>query len=92
MNWKVRLRNKNWWLTIIPAILLLVQVVAAPFGYDFELGVLNEQLVAIINAAFAVLVLLGVTNDPTTEGMGDSERAMTYEMPYPKNVEGGDDL
>ena len=90
MNWKVRIRNKRWWLTMIPAVLLLIQVIAAPFGYDFEFGVLNEQLVAIINAVFAVLVLLGVTNDPTTEGFGDSERAMTYTEPYPKDTEGGE--
>ena len=91
MNWRVRFKNKNWWLAIVPAILLLVQVVAAPFGYTFELGVLNEQLVAIINAAFAVLVLLGITTDPTTEGVGDSERAMTYTEPYPKTKDGDED-
>lgn len=91
MNWKIRIRNRNWWLAIVPAALLLVQVVAAPFGYDFELGPLNEQLVAIVNAAFAVLVLLGITTDPTTEGIGDSERAMTYEVPYPKQQDGDED-
>lgn len=91
MNWRVRFKNKNWWLAIVPAVLLLAQVVAAPFGYTFELGVLNEQLVAIINAAFAVLVLLGITTDPTTEGVGDSERAMTYTEPYTKPKDGDED-
>lgn len=91
INWKVRIKNKTWWLAIVPAILLLIQVVAAPFGYRFELGALNDQLIAIINAVFAVLVLLGVTADPTTEGYGDSERAMTYEVPYPKPATGEDD-
>jgi len=89
MNWKVRIKNRNWWLAFIPAVLLLVQVIAAPFGYSFEIGALNEQAVGIINAIFAVLVLLGVVNDPTTEGFGDSERAMTYEVPYPKKVDDG---
>ena len=57
MNWIVRLKNKTFWLSLVPAVLLLVQVVAAPFGYEWDFGVLNEQLAAIINAAFAVLAL-----------------------------------
>lgn len=91
INWKVRVRNRSWWLAIVPAVLLLAQVVAVPFGYRFEIGVLNEQLIAIVNAAFAVLALLGVVNDPTTEGVSDSERAMTYEVPYPRKEDGDDD-
>ena len=38
INWKVRLRNKTFWLSLIPAALLLVQVVAAVFGYTLDLG------------------------------------------------------
>ena len=53
INWKVRVKNKMFWLALIPAILLVVQVIAAPFGYDFDFVVLNQQLAAIINAIFA---------------------------------------
>lgn len=81
MNWTVRLKNKTFWLSIVPAVLLLVQVVAAPFGYEWDFGVLNEQLAAIINAAFAVLAILGIVTDPTTAGIGDSEQALTYKAP-----------
>lgn len=81
INWKVRIRNKNFWLALIPALLLLVQVVAAPFGYKWDFGVLNQQLAAIINAVFALLSILGVVNDPTTAGSSDSAQAMTYEEP-----------
>ena len=82
MNWTVRLKNKTFWLSLVPAVLLLVQVVAAPFGYEWDFGVLNEQLAAIINAAFAVLTILGIVTDPTTAGVGDSERALTYTTPH----------
>lgn len=82
MNWTVRLKNKTFWLSLVPAVLLLVQVVAAPFGYEWDFGVLNEQLAAIINAAFAVLAILGIVTDPTTAGVGDSERALTYQAPH----------
>nr|DAQ38639.1 MAG TPA: holin [Caudoviricetes sp.] len=34
INWVVRIKNKNFWLAFIPAVLLLVQTVAAVFGYD----------------------------------------------------------
>lgn len=81
INWTVRLRNKTWWLAVIPAVLLLVQAVAAPFGYQWDFGVLNEQIAAIINAAFAVLALVGVVADPTTEGVSDSLQALGYEHP-----------
>lgn len=81
INWTVRLRNKTWWLAVVPAVLLLVQAVAAPFGYQWDFGVLNEQIAAIINAAFAVLALVGVVADPTTEGVSDSPQALGYEHP-----------
>lgn len=81
INWKTRVRNKTFWLALVPAVLLLVQACAAPFGYEWDFAVLNQQLAAIINAAFAVLALLGIVVDPTTEGMGDSAQAMTYDAP-----------
>lgn len=84
INWKVRLKNKNFWLSLIPAVLLLIQVVAAPFGYKWDFGVLGQQLAAIVNAAFAVLAIIGVVTDPTTEGVSDSNQAMTYNDPKKK--------
>lgn len=81
INWKVRIKNKSFWLALIPAVLLLAQVCAAPFGYAWDFGVLSAQLAAIVNALFAVLAILGIVADPTTEGMGDSEQALSYEKP-----------
>lgn len=81
INWTVRLKNKNFWLSLIPAILLLIQVVAAPFGLTLEFGELGNQLLAIVNAIFAVLVILGIVEDPTTAGIKDSAQALTYEEP-----------
>lgn len=81
INWMVRIKSKAFWLAIIPALLLLVQVCAAPFGYEWDFGVLNAQLAAIVNALFAVFAILGIVADPTTKGMSDSEQAMTYDEP-----------
>lgn len=81
INWKVRLKNVNFWLTAIPALLLVLQTLAALFGWQLELGALQEKLLAAINAVFALLAVLGVVNDPTTAGLKDSQRAMGYRRP-----------
>lgn len=60
INWIVRIKNKNFWLTIIPALLLLVQVVAALFGFTLDLGDLGNKLIDVVNALFVVLAILGV--------------------------------
>lgn len=81
INWTVRLKNKAFWMAIIPAVLLLVQVVAAVFGFTIDLGDLGNKLLEVVNAAFAVLAILGVVTDPTTKGIADSDRALTYTEP-----------
>lgn len=81
MNWTVRFKNKTFWITFIPAMLLLIQTVLALFGIEWNYDLLNEQLLAIVNALFVVLTILGVVVDPTTLGVTDSEQALTYEEP-----------
>lgn len=82
INWKVRIANKTFWLSLIPAALLLVQVVASVFGFTLDLGELGNKLLEVVNALFAVLAILGVVNDPTTAGVADSQRAMNYAVPF----------
>lgn len=84
VNWIVRIKNKNFWLVLIPAVLLLVQVIAGVFNFTLDLGELGNKLLAVVNALFAVLSILGVVNDPTTAGFNDSKLAMTYEVPKPE--------
>ena len=81
INWKVRILNKTFWLTLVPALALLLQTFLAVFGVKIELGETIDKLLVFINALFAVFVIVGVVNDPTTAGVSDSTRAMTYERP-----------
>jgi len=81
INWKVRIKNKAFWLAMIPAVLLLVQTVAALFGFALNLGDIGDKLLAVVNAVFALLSILGVVVDPTTQGVSDSQRAMEYTEP-----------
>ena len=82
INWKVRIKNKVFWIALIPAVLLLIQTGCSVFGVELDFGNLQDKLLAVVNALFAVLVILGIVADPTTEGLGDSKRAMTYEEPW----------
>lgn len=81
MNWIVRLKNKNFWLSFIPTVLLLIQAVALVFGFELDFGDLGNQLKEIVNLVFILLALLGVVTDPTTAGVGDSQQALTYKTP-----------
>ncbi len=81
LNWKVRIKNKAFWLALVPALLLLIQAGAAVFGLAIDLEELGNRLLSFVNAAFVLLSLLGVINDPTTQGLSDSQRAMSYDRP-----------
>ncbi|WP_037592627.1 phage holin [Sporosarcina sp. D27] len=73
--------NKLFWLAIVPAFLLVMQIVTGWFGYDFAADVVGEEATGFINAVFALLAILGVVVDPTTDGVEDSKQAMRYHKP-----------
>lgn len=86
INWKVRIRNKQFWVSVIPALALVIQAVAAVFGWTLDFSNMTGRLIAVVDAVFALLVILGIVVDPTTAGVGDSMRAMGYEEPYKDKV------
>ena len=81
INWKVRIKNKNFWLALIPAFLVLVQEILAIFGVTIDIGEIGNKLIDVVNTVFVLLSILGIAIDPTTKGISDSEQAMTYEKP-----------
>lgn len=81
INWGVRFKNKTFWISIVPAVLLLAQEVCGLFGVKLEIAGLSDQLIAIIGTVFAILALMGVVNDPTVATLSDSKLAMTYDTP-----------
>ena len=88
INWKIRLVNKQFWLSLIPALALAAQAVAAVFGWEIDLTTVVGKLLTVVNTVFALLVVLGIVVDPTTEGIGDSERALGYEKPWADGEDG----
>lgn len=81
INWNVRLKNKNFWLALVPALALLFQAFADIFGIKLEFGQTINKVLVFINVLFAFLVLVGIVNDPTTSGLSDSTRALDYDEP-----------
>lgn len=81
INWKIRIKNRSFWTALIPAVLILIQMIAKVFNYELNLTELGTNLINVVNSAFVVLTILGIVIDPTTEGIGDSIKALNYEKP-----------
>lgn len=74
-------KNYPFWLSLIPTVLVLIQLVMKTFGVELDFGEIGNNLIAIVNTVFVLLGILGVVVDPTTAGVTDSSQAMTYEEP-----------
>lgn len=81
VNWLVRIKNKAFWIALVPTVILLIQAVADVFGYALDLGDLGNKLIEVVKIVFTLLAILGIVTDPTTEGLSDSSRALTYTVP-----------
>ena len=79
-NWKVRFQNKVWLGSFFSLIVGFVYSLLALF--DVFPAVTQSLVVQLLNQVLTFLGLIGVIVDPTTAGIGDSERAMGYETPY----------
>lgn len=85
INWKVRIKNPIFWMTVIPAAVSFVYCVLGAFGI---VPALTENMVLnVVSAVIAALTTLGVLVDPTTAGIGDSDLAMTYKVPRKDGTE-----
>lgn len=80
MNWKVRFRNKVWLTSFIATIVTFIYAILGMF--DVFPAVTQNSVMNVVNAMLMVLCMMGVIIDPTTEGVSDSKRAMTYESPW----------
>lgn len=80
MNFKVRLKNKTFWFTAIPALVTLIYCVLGLF--DIVPTISEQTIVKVLTTIISLLTTLGVFVDPTTAGIKDSERAMTYLTPF----------
>lgn len=81
INWQVRFKNKDFWVALIPMVLLLISQVAEIFGITLDFKLFEIQILAVVGTLFAIAGIIGVINDPTTASLDDSAQAMTYDEP-----------
>lgn len=81
INWLVRIKNKVFWITFIPAMLILIKAVANLFGFTIDFSNIEGNLIDVVEAVFMVLGIIGIVADPTTKGVSDSANALTYKTP-----------
>ncbi|MBR5865735.1 MAG: phage holin [Alistipes sp.] len=81
INWKVRLKNKTFWVTAVPALFLVLQYVLALFGITLDLEGVQAAVLDVIEAVFILLTALGVVVDHTTAGLGDGTLGLSYDEP-----------
>lgn len=74
INWKTRVKNKYFWIALIPALLLFVQAALHVFGVELDFTQVDKDLIGVVNSLFAVLAIIGIVNDPTTSGLSDGEK------------------
>lgn len=85
INWKVRIKNPVFWVTVIPSIVSVVYLLLAAFGVTPSVteNVIVDGLLAVVGA----LTTVGVLVDPTTKGVSDSKQAMGYAKPKSDKTE-----
>lgn len=81
INWEVRIRNRLFWMSFIPAVFLVIQTVLSIFGFSINLTDMQDKILDAVNAVFVLLTVIGIVNDPTTEGLEDSLQARFYVKP-----------
>ncbi len=79
INLKVRFKNPVFWLMVIPAVITFVYTVLGALGVVPAIS--QDVVVNIVTAIITALTTIGVLIDPTTKGVGDSERALGYDKP-----------
>lgn len=79
VNWKERVRSGSFWMGIISAVVAAVFTIIPMCGV--ELSITAEQVMQAATLLLMIPVALGVISDPTTKGLSDSARALTYDKP-----------
>ena len=80
LNWKVRFKNKTWLTMFLSLIVGFVFNILRLF--DIVPAVTESLVMNIVGQVLTFLGLIGVIVDPTTAGIEDSDRAMTYVEPW----------
>lgn len=86
INWKVRFKNPVWVSAFVSQLMIVVQIIIVGLNgigvIDFELSKdVEGWVLLLVNAIFVVLASLGVVQDPTVEGVADSNNTLVKDKP-----------
>jgi phi LC3 family holin len=79
INWALRLKNKTTLIALITALIAFIYQVLGICGVVPAIN--QESIVQFAGLIVNLLVALGIVVDPTTAGVEDSSRAMSYDEP-----------
>ena len=79
INWKVRIKQPAFWIATVPVAITFVYSVLALLGV--APSITQDTVQNLFVALVALLAQFGIIVDPTTKGVNDSDRAMTYDKP-----------
>ena len=85
INWKARLKNPVFWLTLLPTAVTFMYTLLGSFGIVPSIS--EDNMMNIITAIVTALGTFGILVDPTTTGVSDSDKALTYEEPIVDTAE-----
>lgn len=84
INIKARLKNKTFLISFSALVIAFIYQVLSLFGVMPEIS--ENEVVNIFSVVINILACVGVVVDPTTEGVNDSDRAMTYFTDYDERL------
>lgn len=79
INWKLRLKNKATLLAIVTAVIALIYQILSMLG--IVPAVSESEVTQAVGLVINILAMVGIVTDPTTQGVSDSNRALTYDKP-----------
>ena len=85
INWRVRFSNKLWLGSFLSLIVGFIYSMLALFDVFPE--VTESLVLQLLNQVLTFLGLIGVIVDPTTAGIADSDRAMSYTEPWDDRID-----
>lgn len=84
MNWKLRLQNPATLTALIAAAVAFVYQILSVLGITAPID--QSFFVQMGGLIVTILVSLGIIVDPTTKGIDDSAKALSYEAPHDDNA------
>lgn len=76
LNWKARFKNKTFVISFVTLIIAFVYQMLGLFGIVPSIS--ESSIVNVVTIVINILATFGVLVDPTTNGVSDSDRALTY--------------